>query len=298
MKTADVIKTTQSDKSLSKAGFDTQRIKRTDIAATLKHVSEIIGVPTRHMHKLGTTGKLKTSGDIDIAIDSEKHNVSLIKHKLKKLSKNQYKEHKGIKVCSFAVPIRGEEEKGLVQLDVMFTPNPDWAKFSYYSEGEGTRYKGAIRGILLAAVAKFINKPGVDHIEYDEDDKEIVIHAGRSVDMSQGMKRIFKHRPKGEDGNRLKKPSSIPIEQFKELYPNVEVKGGQLIIDDPKKVVNLLFGGNVDVGDVRTVEQIMRLIKSKFDEETQEKIFKYAAKRAQPLMKKMRIPPELEERTQ
>lgn len=298
MKAADIVKTIDSNKSLRKSGIDTQRIKRTDIPATIKFVSKAIDVPTKDMHKLGTTSKLKTSGDIDIAISSEEYRPSLIKHRLQKLSKGQFKEHKGIGVFSYAIPIKGDPEKGMVQFDVMFTPNPEWAKFAYYAEGEGSRYKGAIRSILLSAVAKMVNKPGVDHIEYDPEDNEIVIHAGRTVDMSTGMQRIFKHRPKGKDGKRVKNSQSIPIEQFKELYPDLEIKGGQITIDDPKKVVNLLFGSTVGVDDVRTVEQILTLIRHKFDDETQDKIYRYAAKRAKPLLKKMRVPPEIEDRLQ
>lgn len=295
MKSADLFKNGISTKSLSKEGYETKRIKRGQIAGTLQYISKHIGVPTRQLHKLGSTGKLQTSGDIDIAIDSEKFGERQIGHRLKKLSKGRYKEHKGIKVTSYAIPIRGDEEQGLVQVDVVFTPNTNWAKFAYHSEGEGTKYKGALRGVLLSAVAKFINKPGMDHIEYDDEDHEITIQAGRSVELSQGMLRTFKHRPLGKDGNLVKNPQSIPIEKFKELYPNVEVKGGQVIVDDPEKVVKLLFGSTTKPDDVRTVEQILRLIKRKFDDETQDKIFKHAAKKAKPLTKKMRIPPELEE---
>lgn len=285
----------ESEKSLHKAGYNTQRIKSRDIGATLKAVSEIIDVPTKDLHKLGSTGKLDTSGDIDIAIDSNEYSPNLIRHLLKKYSKDKYKEHKGIKVYSYAVPIRGEEDKGLVQLDVIFTPNPDWAKFAYHSEGADSKYKGAIRAILLSAVANNLNQKGMDHIEYDPNDNEISIQAGRKVDLPSGMLRTFKHRPSSNGGTaKSKKMQSIDIDEFKERYPNVDVKGGQIIVDDPEKVVKLLFGTTTTVDDVKSVEKLLRLIKKKFDDETQEKIFAQAAKAAKPLRTKMRIPPELE----
>lgn len=295
MRLADYQPLYESTKSLHKAGYNTQRIKSGDIAATLKKVSAIIKVPTKDLHKLGSTGKLDTSGDIDIAIDSNEYSPNLIRHRLKKYSKGQFKEHKGIKVYSYAVPIRGEEKKGLVQLDVIFTPNPDWAKFAYHSEGADSKYKGAIRAILLSAVANAINQPGMDHIEYDPDDKEITIQAGRKVDLPSGMLRTFQHRPSRNGGlGKSKRLQSIDIDEFKERYPNAEIKGGQITVDDPEKVVKLLFGGKTKVDDVKSAERILQLIKKKFDEATQEKIFKYAAKAAKPLRTRMRIPPELE----
>lgn len=272
--------------------YGVSRIKKGDIAATLKHVSELSGIPTKDLIKIGSTGKLPDSGDIDLAIDSNKYDPILIHQRMMDAVNQEGTNNTGTKVASYAVPIRGDESKGKVQVDFMFTSNPDWAKFSYYSEGEGSRYKGAVRAILLSAVASVLNEPGTDYFEYNEDD-ELIIRAGRTVDLAQGLRRIFQYRPKDKRGERyLKTLKSIPIEEFKEMFPEVEIKGGQVIIDDPQKVLKVLFGPDVGVDDVRTVEQILSLIRKKFDLEKQEKIKKHASKRAKSLQGKMKLPPD------
>jgi hypothetical protein len=297
MKTAHLL-SEPSSKSLSRNGIDTKRIKRGDIAATLKYVSKHIGIPTKHLHKLGSTGKLDTCGDIDIAIDCNEYDPDLIHNRLRKLcGQDNYKRHNSVGVTSYAVPIRGEDKRGLVQLDVMFTTNVEWAKFSYHSEGENSRYKGAVRAILMAAVANSLNKSGMDHIEYDSDDNEVTIQVGRKVDMTRGMIRRFGHRPMRKDNtSRVKNMQSIPIEKFKELYPDVNVSGGQIVVDDPAKVVKLLFGSGVGVDDVNTAEKILQLIHKKFDDQTQNAIFDHAAKHSTRHYRKMRLPREIEQR--
>jgi hypothetical protein len=260
-----------------------KRIKRQDIPATLKYFSEITGIPTKDLHKVGSTGKLQSSSDIDIAIDINKYSPSSVHERMKERGKY----NKSTKSASYNIPIRGDEDNGNVRVDVIYTPNVDWAKFSFHSEGENSKYKGAIRTILLAGVASALNQHGTDHFEYNKQG-DLIIQAGRVVDLAKGLRRTFQSM---SDGGKMK---SMTIDEFKEKYPNIKVKGGQIIIDDPSKVVKMLFGSKVTPDDVRSVEQILSLIKAKFDNDTQTKIFKYAAKKAKPLIKKMRLPPELE----
>lgn len=271
------------------------RIKRKDIPATIKYFSKLANIPTNELHSVGSTGKVDDSGDIDLAVDLHSFDPESIHALLLDKLDGQGTYNKATNVASYAVPIRGDEENGKVQIDLMFTPNVEWAKFAYHSEGGNSKYKGAIRAILLSAVAAAKNEPGTDHFEYDGD--ELIIRVGRTVELSQGLRRIFQHRPKRKDGTGYTKTlKSISIDDFKKLYPNVEVKSGQIIIDDPAKVVKALFGGNTKPEDVQSAEQVIHLIKKKFDEEMQDKIFSFAAKRAKNISGKMKLPPELLEK--
>lgn len=272
----------------------TIRIKKSDIAPTITHFSKLTGIPARHLHKIGSTGKMDTSGDIDLAVDINEYPIDTIHARLvRKLGDDACTPNKGTGVYSYAVPIKGDKNKGLVQIDLMFTPNTEWAKFSYHSEGTGSKYKGAIRTILLSAVAAAINKQGTDHFEYDEDGS-MTVRVGRSLDLNQGLRRIFQFRPPRKDGKGLTKTlKSISVDEFKAQFPNVKVNGGQLIIDDPTKVLKVMFGGQTSPDDVRTAEQVLQLIKRKFSEEEQERIFTIAKSRTKPLVGKMRLPVEL-----
>jgi hypothetical protein len=85
----------------------------------------------------------------------------------------------------------------------------------------------------------------------------------------------------------------MSIDDFKDRYPDIEVRGGQITVDDPEKVLKVLFGSGVTPKDVASAEQVLQLIKKKFDQETQEKIFKFARSRAKSVKGKMRLPKEL-----
>lgn len=274
-----------------------QRIKKADIPSTIKYVSKISGIPVKYLNKLGSTGKTATSGDIDLAVDE---NVYVPEEMHKKMAAELGDErctyNRGTKVASYAIPIRGDEKNGLVQVDFMYTMNTEWAQFSYFSAGENSKYKGAIRAILLTAVAACIQEKGTDHFEYDPESKELIIRAGRTVDLGQGLRRIFQHRPKRKDGKGyLKTMKSIDVDDFKQMFPDVEVRGGQVIIDDPQKVITILFGSGVKPSDVESAEQVIQLIKKKFNDEKQAEIFQKATKRAHSVKGKMRIPPEMSE---
>jgi len=272
--------------------WETRRVNKKDIPPTITYVSKISGIPRKDLHAIGSVGKVSSSGDIDLAVDANEYDPEELHKKMMSVLDNEGVYNKSTKVASYAVPIKGDPSKGKVQVDFMYASSVNWAKFAYHSEGEGSRYKGAIRAILLSSVAAAINEPGTDHFEFDGDD--LIIRAGRTVDLSAGLRRIFQHRPKNKKGDRyLKTMKAIPIEDFKEMFPNVEVKGGQSIIDDPEKVVKILFGSSAKPSDVNTAEQLIALIKKKFDEETQKKIFKIAGMRAKPLIGKMKIPGEM-----
>lgn len=276
------------------AKWGSKRVNKADIPGTIKHVSALSGIPVRDLHAIGSVGKVNTSGDIDLAVDSEKYDPEFMHDKMMKAFNDEGVYNKGTKVASYAVPIKGDEKNGKVQVDFMYTDNVDWAKFAYHSEGEGSRYKGAVRAILMMSVAAILNEPGTDHFEFDGED--LIIRAGRTVDLSAGLRRIFQHRPMNKKGTaRLKGMKSIPIEEFKKLFPKVKVKGGQVIINDPVEVVKVLFGGAVKPSDVNTAEQVLHIIKRKFNEADTAKIFKIATMRAKPVAGKMRLPPEMQE---
>jgi hypothetical protein len=288
---------TENKKALGEIGAG--RIKQNDITPTLSYFAKLSGVPIRHLHKIGSTGKLASSGDIDIAIDTTIHKHEKVHTTLvSALGADKVTSNHGTGVTSYAIPIKGDEKNGLVQVDVMYVANVEWAKFSYHSAGDRSRYKGAVRTILISAVAAALNTKGTDYFEYT-DDGSLSIRAGRSLDLNQGLRRIFQYLPDRKDGKgKMKNMKSIPIDDFKEMFPEVEVNNGQVIIDEPERVVKMLFGGSVTPSDVESAEQVLSLIKRKFSDEEQTKIFDIARKRAKGLSAKMRLPAEISDETE
>ena len=265
------------------------RVNKGDIAATIKYVSKIAGIPVKDLHPLGSVGKSPTSGDIDLAVDLNKHDMSAVHDKVMQHVDDEGVLNKGTKIGSYAIPIQGNT--GKVQVDLMFVDNVDWASFAYYSAGADSKFKGVIRTLLLIGVASAMNEPGTDHFEYD--DGELIIRAGRTMDLTKGMRRIFQHRPKKKSGEGyLKTMKSVPVDEFKKMFPDVKISGDNVIIDDPKTVVQILFGEGTKVSDVRTAEQVLKLIK-KFDKKKQREILSNTKRRAKTLGNKMKLPEEL-----
>lgn len=281
----------ESGKILADVGVT--RIKKDDIPATIEYISKVTAIPKEDLHPIGSVGKIASSGDIDLAVDSNRFNPEHIQTML---------DSKGVvgvfdsasKVGSYAFPIKGDEKNGMVQVDLTFTPNPDWAQFSYFSPGEGSRYKGIVRTVLLTAVASTLNEPGTDHVDYDNG--ELTVRVGRSIDLPSGLKRVFQYRPTRVSGEGyMKTMKDVEVDDFKKMFPDVEIKGGRMVVDDPQKVVRALFGRTVTPKDVESAEQVLHLIKKKFPRPDQDRIFKMAAKKLRGEKGQIRLPPELEQ---
>lgn len=271
-----------------------QRINREDIPATLALISRASGIPQEEMAALGSVGKQATSGDIDLAVDVSKHDAEKVHQRmLTALGGDDYGTYnRGNKIGSYAVPIAGDPNKGLVQVDLMFVANPQWAKFAYHSPGESSKYKGAIRGILLSAVAASLNEPGSAFL-YD-DNGDLLVRVGHGIEPSIGLKRLFKMRtPKKRGGGFTKTMKSVSPEEIKQHFPDLEFSGDKVVIDDPSEVVQMMFGIGTKPKDVDSAEEIIELIHKNFDAEKADKIFQMAAPRMAPLADKMEIPEEV-----
>lgn len=274
-----------------------QRIRRDDIPATVHHVSKITGIPVDDLHPLGSVGKTEDSGDIDLGVDATEYDAEAIHSRLcDELGDDYCSYNKGTKVASYAFPIAGDVSKGLVQVDLMYTPNPTWAKFAYHSPGTTSQYKGAVRALLLMGVAATFHEPGTDYFEYDPETGDLIIRAGRTLDLNSGLRRIFQFRPKSKKGDRyLKTLKTISVAELKSMFPDIDVHGDEVIIDDPIKVLTILFGEGVTPKHVNTAEQVLALIKDRFSAERQEQIFRKVADRAQSVRDKMELPEEIKQ---
>jgi hypothetical protein len=136
----------------------TQRIALKDIAATLVFLEKVSGLPVKD-YTLGSVGKKQSSGDLDIAVDSNKISKDELTARLSKYAQEQgadpktYTRKSGISV-HFLTPIRGNPSLGFVQTDFMFDADPEWMKFGMYSAGDASKYSGADRNLLMSSVAK------------------------------------------------------------------------------------------------------------------------------------------------
>lgn len=267
------------------------RIAKEDIPATIKYVSKISGVPIKDLYPIGSVGKTDTSGDIDLAVDITNHHPQHVHERmLKALGGDDFgKYNDGIKTGNYAVPIQGQKDK-LVQVDLMYVKNPKWAQFAYFSAGDRSKYKGAVRNILMSSVAATLDEKGKDVFHYDGDD--LIVRVGRGIDMNLGLKRLFQMRSKKKTGEGyVKTHQRVTPEEIRAAYPDLEFEGSNLIIDDPQEVVTVLFGPDIKPSHVDTAEELLELIK-RFPKARQDKIFEIARKRFRQHVGKIALPPE------
>ena len=269
------------------------KINKSDIPATLQYVSQLSGIPESEFTLLGSVGKKPQSGDIDIALAKDQHNAEAVHARMEQALPEKHAAFmKGLNIGSYAIPIAGNEENGLVQVDFMYVDNPRWAKFAYHSPDKASKYKGAIRTILLMAVAAQYSEPGTDQFIYD--DGELIVRLGRTMDLNQGLRRIFQHKPaKARGTGRVKNMKTVKtVDELKDLYPSIEVHGDQIVVDDPQQVLDMLFGGGVTPDMVDSAEEVIKVIKKKFNKKQQQAIFDKAKGRG--FNADWDIPPELQ----
>lgn len=267
------------------------KVPRELIPDILQYVSSLTFIPVEDLHLVGSSGKVDVSGDLDIAININKYVPFKIHSRLEqKLGEDYAIYNKGTRIGSYAIPI-GDGYR--VQVDLMFVEDVEWAQFAYFSAGSKSKYKGAVRTILLSAVASALDEQGIDTYHYDGE--ELVVRVGRGIDLGVGLKRLFQMRPRKKTGDGyLKNLQKVTPEDIRKAFPNVEFDDNELIIRDPAQVVQILFGPGTRPSNVDTAEEVLDLIK-RFPTEKKKKIFKIARVRAQQLKSKnIELPPELQ----
>ena len=137
----------------------TQRINLADIGPTIDFLSNIVGTNLMK-NLLGSTGKRESSGDLDIAINSNKMSKVELYDILanwcmeRNLNPKDYIAKSGISV-HFRTPINNKDDE-FVQTDFMFVPDINFAKFALAND-EPYPLKGAYRSIVMANLAKNLN---------------------------------------------------------------------------------------------------------------------------------------------
>jgi hypothetical protein len=135
----------------------TQRINIADIRPTVAWLEKVTGLPLLN-NMLGSTGLKATSGDLDLAVDSNRTvKDDLVQHLSDYVRKNGQDPRDWVRKSGTAVhfltPIGGRADTGFVQTDFMFLSKPEFSKFILRQDPDSA-YKGATRNVLLNSLAK------------------------------------------------------------------------------------------------------------------------------------------------
>ena len=154
-----------------------------------------------------------------------------------------------------------------VQVDLMFVPDKNFAKFSYHSE-LGSKFKGAIRNLLIYALVLNSAEKDKDLRIKDEEGNDIV-RASRSFQLDTGLKRIFKVAPMRKDGKGRVKTSvkATPDEveaTIKALGRSDKFSKEEDTVRDPDTFAKMLLGPGASAKDLKTsAENLISTIKKK-----------------------------------
>jgi len=201
----------------------TGRINQSDVPATVAWLEQLTGLEFPRDRWLGSTGKAATSGDMDLAVDTNEISKDqlaatlmqwIVSHKLPPAEWIK----KGGEV-HLRTPIQGRPELGYVQTDFMFFPNLDWGTF-YYNQGAGSAYKGMNRAVLMSSLAKHygltlgsngvISRANKQLITMDPDEAaRMILGPGATRDSLSTVETIFAALAKDKD-------REVKIKDFRE----------------------------------------------------------------------------------
>jgi hypothetical protein len=129
----------------------TQRINLADIRPTVAWLETITDLPLLD-NMLGSTGLKPTSGDLDLAIDSNRVNKEEFFNKLSQMIQQRGEDpRRWVRKSGTAVhlltPIGGRSGRGFVQTDFMFLPKPEFSKWILRSDPQ-SEYKGDRKSVV------------------------------------------------------------------------------------------------------------------------------------------------------
>lgn len=242
---------------------DVDRIRKDTIFKTVDDFKKTILMdffgyePKDEIFLLGSTGKKRDSGDIDIGVDLNRLKNKNIIINLIKLNEicarhgyNSCINSINYKMVHIAYPQIGEEPKK-VQIDVLFTECPEFTKFFMFSPEENeSRYKGAHRNALIHAILYCIS---YREVQTDEDGQAV---KWEQIDIQDNG--IFRQMKTliDENGDRLLyKNTDEPLEP---AYAKIEreVK----ICDDVSDAIKMFAGENITEQDISSFEKFFKLI--------------------------------------
>lgn len=143
-----------------------------EIEPTLSKLEKSLGIKLKDF-TLGSVGKRKFSGDIDVAINLKPEDLPAFAEKLSKdpnvldVQKSSVFMTK-VKIENFdKEKSDGRPRTGFVQIDFM-PGDPGWMKTYYHSPTEEeSKYKGVFRNLLLASIAGQLDRKSSDETTDD-----------------------------------------------------------------------------------------------------------------------------------
>jgi len=219
------------------------------------NILPILGLDSNDAIPIGSFGKKpknETSGDIDVAINAKKYldeglefdKISASIDLILKESGFETTLLKGFDQVSVKVPINGNQKNGYAQVDLMPSPDLNWAKFMYHSPNlaeKESKYKGAVRNALLMALVS-------------EPTKEIT--------------KLFENKAEEYNSLAIRFPTGLWNIKRSFMGKNGLVKRGtvlesEFITRDPQDIINIALGEGYKIDAANSFETLWEIIHRK-----------------------------------
>ena len=274
------------DRTLNEGGNAIKSSSPVSGDKALPIAEKVIGIlkeryPDTEFAPIGSVGKKnaeQTSGDIDIAVEldfSESENVKKVLEE--KYPDMEIKSMKGLRILSVGLPY----ESQVVQVDLMFFPDIELAKFFYHSPDftkNESAFKGSVRNMLMTSILK--NIPVQDYKNTTFENGHVKVLYKYSFNPEKGL--VILHQSfEGKDGQERKTKQTIKDDTV-EVSKNVE------------EIVKFMMGEDADLSTVSSFESMvdwMRTDKfpySDFNEHIFEDLMEYVDKQTPEFMKDVR----------
>lgn len=241
---------------------------RGDLAAPVAY--SVIKKLKEHFHceasPLGSTGKKdkdQYSGDIDIAITIPWEKKNEVEDFVENNITKNYVELTGLKIVSmgYSYKMPDTNEIKIVQVDLMFVNDLDYAIFAYHSPNfikHESKYKGAIRNLLLSAC---VSATPIDKIlpHSNEYKSEYFTSEDYNGKYEGQVKSFWKFSYNKTDGVSLVKKSFVG--KLK-ILKNPKIVERKVVYSDIDDIIRIFFGKNARRSDFNSYESIMKLLSS------------------------------------
>ena len=274
------------DRTLNEGGNAIKSSSPVSGDKALPIAEKVIGIlkeryPDTEFAPIGSVGKKnaeQTSGDIDIAVELDFSESENVKEVLKEKHPDmEIKSMKGLHILSVGLPY----ESQVVQVDLMFFPDIELAKFFYHSPDftkNESEFKGSVRNMLMTSILK--NIPVQDYRNTTFENGHVKDFYKYSFNPEKGL--VILHQSfEGKDGQERKTKQTIKDDTV-EVSKNVE------------EIVKFMMGEDADLSTVSSFESMvdwMRTDKfpySDFNEHIFEDLMEYVDKQTPEFMEDVR----------
>jgi len=244
------------------------RIKREDIPPTLAFLAPELGVSYDYLlnNMMGSCGKQADSGDIDVAIDAETFSeqqfydfaknaqVQFGAKNVTVSGKRVFTKSELITNAQFNMAVPVPNTNDIVQVDFIYG-NAEWLKFSHWSAGDASDWKGVFISQAYGVLAKMTvlyRYPQDAVVDKDNKGDERLGEVAYRYNLEKGL--VVQCRLRRRGGFVPVDADDFETHCVGPMPPRVPREG---FINDPVRVIKMLVGPNATLENTDTFEKLL-----------------------------------------